>query len=48
MKKIVWVFGESATGKETLVNKLYNQDEEALNTFNMNRVISFSIFFNYF
>ena len=36
MKKIVWVFGESATGKETLVNKLYNQDEEALNTFNMN------------
>lgn len=35
MKKIIWVFGESATGKETLVNKLYHQDEETLDFFNM-------------
>ena len=43
MKKIIWIFGESATGKETLVNKLYNQDEETLNIFNMkNQKITFS------
>ena len=36
MKKIVWVFGESATGKKTLIDKLSNHDEEVLNTFNMN------------
>ena len=35
MKKIIWVFGESAAGKMTLINKLYNQDEETLDFFNM-------------
>lgn len=43
MKKIVWVFGESATGKYTLINKLYNQDELALKIFNMgNKKLSVS------
>ena len=36
MKKIVWVFGESATGKETLIKKLCQHNEDALNTFGMN------------
>lgn len=36
MKKIIWVFGESATGKLTLINKLYNGDVDTINTFNMN------------
>ena len=36
MKKIIWFFGESATGKLTLINNLYNKDAETLNTFNMN------------
>ena len=36
MKKIIWIFGESATGKKTLIDKLYNHDEEILDIFNMN------------
>ncbi len=36
MKKVIWIFGESATGKETLVNSLYNQNSEILNMFNLN------------
>ena len=36
MKKIIWVFGESATGKLTLINNLYSGDENTLNVFNMN------------
>ena len=36
MKKIIWVFGESATGKLTLINNLYYYDEDTLTTFNMN------------
>ncbi len=36
MKKIVWVFGESATGKLTLINNLCNNDKDTLDTFNMN------------
>ena len=36
MKKIIWIFGESATGKLTLINKLYNGDIETINTFHMN------------
>lgn len=36
MKKIVWVFGESATGKLTLINNLCNNDKDTLYTFNMN------------
>lgn len=36
MKKIIWVFGESATGKLTLINNLYNGDQNTVNTFNMN------------
>ena len=35
MKEIVWIFGESATGKRTFINKLYNGDERILNYFNM-------------
>lgn len=35
MKKIIWVFGESATGKRTLINNLYDGDEKTLNTFDM-------------
>ena len=35
MKKIVWVFGESATGKLTLINNLYNNDINTINSFNM-------------
>jgi len=35
-KKIIWVFGESATGKLTLINNLYYYDEDTLTTFNMN------------
>ena len=35
MKKIIWIFGESATGKLTFINNLYNGDENTLNTFNM-------------
>ena len=36
MKKIIWIFGESATGKLTLINNLYNSDIDTVNTFNMN------------
>ncbi|MBE6161338.1 MAG: hypothetical protein E7158_03880 [Firmicutes bacterium] len=36
MKKIIWIFGESATGKLTLINNLYNSDINTINTFNMN------------
>ncbi len=36
MKKIIWVFGESATGKLTLINSLYNNEETTVNTFHMN------------
>ena len=35
MKKIIWVFGESATGKLTFINKLYNGDESTLKYFDM-------------
>jgi len=35
MKEIIWVFGESGTGKLTLINRLYNKDENTLATFNM-------------
>lgn len=35
-KKIIWVFGESATGKLTLINNLYNNDDNTLTDFNMN------------
>lgn len=35
-KKIIWVFGESATGKRTLINNIYNNDLDTLYTFNMN------------
>ena len=34
MKKIIWVFGESATGKLTLINNLYKGDVETINSFN--------------
>lgn len=34
-KKIIWVFGESATGKLTLINNLYNGDDNTLDTFSM-------------
>lgn len=36
MKKIIWVFGESATGKLTLINNLYNGEISTVNTFDMN------------
>ena len=36
MKKIIWIFGESATGKLTFINNLYNGDINTVNTFNMN------------
>lgn len=36
MKKIIWVFGESATGKLTLINNLYNGDTNTTETFNVN------------
>ena len=40
LKKIIWVFGESATGKLTFINKLYNGDERTLDYFNMlNKII---------
>lgn len=35
MKKIIWIFGESATGKLTFINKLYNGDESTLRYFNL-------------
>lgn len=35
MKRIIWIFGESATGKLTLINNLYNGDINTLNIFNM-------------
>ena len=35
MKKIIWVFGESATGKLTFINKLYNGDESTLKYFDL-------------
>lgn len=34
-KQIFWVFGESATGKLSLINNLYNRKENTLNIFNM-------------
>ena len=34
MKKIIWVFGESATGKLNLINNLYKGDVETINSFN--------------
>lgn len=30
MKKIVWIFGQSATGKKTLINKLLDNDQKTL------------------
>lgn len=30
MKKIIWIFGQSATGKKTLINKLLAKDTKAL------------------
>ena len=30
MKKIIWIFGQSATGKKTLINKLLKHDESIL------------------
>ena len=30
MKKIIWIFGQSATGKKTLINKLLARDTKAL------------------
>ena len=36
MKKIIWIFGESATGKLTFINNLYNGDINTVSTFNMN------------
>ena len=36
MKKIIWIFGESATGKLTLINNLYNNNPDTINTFKMN------------
>ncbi len=36
MKKIIWVFGESATGKLTLINNLYNGNDDIIDTFKMN------------
>ncbi len=30
MKKIIWIFGQSATGKKTLINKLLKHDESTL------------------
>lgn len=30
MKKIIWIFGQSATGKKTLINKLLKYDESTL------------------
>lgn len=36
MKKIIWIFGESATGKLSFINNLYNGDINTVNTFNMN------------
>ena len=35
MKKIIWIFGESATGKLTLINNLYNKDPNTLANFDM-------------
>ena len=35
LKKIIWVFGESATGKLTFINKLYDGDESTLKYFNL-------------
>ena len=37
-KKIIWVFGESATGKLTLINNLYYGDKSTLDKFNMNNL----------
>lgn len=36
MKKIVWIYGQSATGKKTLINKLLNRDSQAINELGMN------------
>ena len=30
LKKIIWIFGQSATGKKTLINKLLKHDESTL------------------
>ena len=30
MKKIIWIYGQSATGKKTLINKLLNSNAKAL------------------
>lgn len=30
MKKIIWIYGQSATGKKTLINKLLSSDAKAL------------------
>lgn len=30
MKKIIWIFGQSATGKKTLINKLLENDQKTL------------------
>ena len=35
MKKIIWVFGQSATGKKTLINKLLKHDEKTLSELNL-------------
>lgn len=36
MKKIIWIYGQSATGKKTLINKLLNHDLQAINELGMN------------
>ena len=36
MKKIVWIYGQSATGKKTLINKILNHDSQAVNELGMN------------
>lgn len=36
MKKIIWIFGESATGKLTLINNLYSGNINVSKIFNMN------------
>ncbi len=35
VKQIIWVFGESATGKLTFINNLCNGNTDTIKTFNL-------------
>ena len=43
MKKIIWLFGQSATGKKTLINKLLSGDVKTLE--DLNSFFSFKKFY---